>query len=166
MKPKNNEKILKGIIVFKCVNAFFQLIAGFYVLSLMGKDISLIFLQLIDGLSETFQTLLINSMVPFLEKINDKGVLTTGIVLFLSGICSIIEGIGLHLRRRWAEWLTVIATGIFIPFELFYLLTSPSVGMLVTLLINSFIVLFLARHKEMFKTKAQVKFQKHPENYT
>src|SRR5690348_16737638 len=27
------------------------------------------------------------------------------------------EGVGLALRRRWAEYLTVIATGILIPYE-------------------------------------------------
>ena len=27
------------------------------------------------------------------------------------------EGVGLALRRRWAEYLTVLATGLFIPFE-------------------------------------------------
>jgi uncharacterized membrane protein (DUF2068 family) len=31
------------------------------------------------------------------------------------------EGIGLWLRKRWAEWLTVIATASLIPFELWQL---------------------------------------------
>ena len=32
------------------------------------------------------------------------------------------EGIGLWLRKTWAEWLTVIATASLIPFELWQLL--------------------------------------------
>lgn len=29
------------------------------------------------------------------------------------------EGIGLAMRRRWAEYLTVIATGVLIPYEVY-----------------------------------------------
>ena len=35
------------------------------------------------------------------------------------------EGTGLWLRRAWAEWLTVLATGSLIPFELWELITRP-----------------------------------------
>ena len=33
----------------------------------------------------------------------------------------IVEGVGLILRKRWAEWLTASATTIFIPMEIFEL---------------------------------------------
>jgi uncharacterized membrane protein (DUF2068 family) len=58
------------------------------------------------------------------------------------------EGIGLWLRRAWAEWLTVIATGSLIPFELWELITRPperrlAIGL--TLALNVLIVWYLAR---------------------
>ncbi|MFI4866430.1 MAG: DUF2127 domain-containing protein [Steroidobacterales bacterium] len=58
------------------------------------------------------------------------------------------EGIGLWLRRAWAEWLTVIATSSLIPFELWELIMRPpgrrlAIG--VTLLLNLVIVWYLAR---------------------
>jgi uncharacterized membrane protein (DUF2068 family) len=58
------------------------------------------------------------------------------------------EGIGLWLRRAWAEWLTVIATSSLIPFELWELVTRPpgrrlAIG--VTLVLNLMIVWYLAR---------------------
>ena len=56
----------------------------------------------------------------------------------------LIEGLGLWFDRPWAEWFTVIMTGLFIPFEMFHLLTHPSFGIAVTLLINLTIVLYLA----------------------
>jgi uncharacterized membrane protein (DUF2068 family) len=58
------------------------------------------------------------------------------------------EGIGLWLRRAWAEWLTVIATGSLIPFELWELITRPPERRLaigVTLALNLLIVWYLAR---------------------
>jgi uncharacterized membrane protein (DUF2068 family) len=58
------------------------------------------------------------------------------------------EGIGLWLRRAWAEWLTVIATSSLIPFELWELIMRPpgrrlAIGL--TLLLNLVIVWYLAR---------------------
>ena len=58
------------------------------------------------------------------------------------------EGTGLWLRRAWAEWLTVIATGSLIPFELWELITRPPgrrLPIAVTFLLNVVIVWYLAR---------------------
>src|ERR1700676_586715 len=58
------------------------------------------------------------------------------------------EGIGLWLRRAWAEWLTVIATSSLIPFELWELITrAPGRRLAIgaTLALNLVIVWYLAR---------------------
>ena len=58
------------------------------------------------------------------------------------------EGTGLWFRRAWAEWLTVIATGSLIPFELWELITRPPgrrLPIAVTFLLNVVIVWYLAR---------------------
>jgi uncharacterized membrane protein (DUF2068 family) len=55
-----------------------------------------------------------------------------------------VEGIGLILRKRWAEWLTVIVTGSFIPFEIYELVRHGGVGKVVALALNVAIVAYLA----------------------
>ena len=58
------------------------------------------------------------------------------------------KGIGLWMRRAWAEWLTVIATGSLIPFELWELITRPPGRRLAigaTLVLNVVIVWYLTR---------------------
>ena len=37
----------------------------------------------------------------------------------------LVEGIGLWMRKTWAEWLTVIFTASLIPFELWELIKRP-----------------------------------------
>jgi uncharacterized membrane protein (DUF2068 family) len=54
-----------------------------------------------------------------------------------------VEGIGLWMRRRWAEWLTTIITASLIPLELWELLNRPTVGKLVVTLVNVAIVWYL-----------------------
>lgn len=58
----------------------------------------------------------------------------------------LVQGIGLLRQKRWAEWLTVVLTGSFIPLELWELskgVSLPKVGLLVA---NVTIVWYLARH--------------------
>src|SRR5690348_6671854 len=56
-----------------------------------------------------------------------------------------VEAYGLWRARRWGEWLTVVAGGIYIPFELYELwrrVTWPKLGLLA---VNIAIVVYLAR---------------------
>src|SRR6185436_15664060 len=55
------------------------------------------------------------------------------------------EGIGLWFERRWAEYLTIIATSSFIPLELYELSKRVSDVRLVVLGINLAIVWYLIR---------------------
>ncbi|HET6433300.1 DUF2127 domain-containing protein [Dyella sp.] len=56
-----------------------------------------------------------------------------------------IEGIGLWMRRHWAEWFTVIATGSLIPVELYEVVQHASALKFAVLLANVAIVIYLAR---------------------
>ena len=54
-----------------------------------------------------------------------------------------VEGIGLWMRRRWAEWLTTIITASLIPLELWELLHRPTLGKGVVTVVNAAIVWYL-----------------------
>jgi len=60
------------------------------------------------------------------------------------------EGVGLAMRRRWAEYLTVIATGILIPFELYEVVTHPTLFKVGALALNLAVVGYLAYRKRLF----------------
>ena len=42
------------------------------------------------------------------------------------GLLEVVEGVGRWLRKRWAEWLTVIATSLLVPFEIYELIQKLS----------------------------------------
>ena len=54
------------------------------------------------------------------------------------------EGIGLWMRQRWAEWLTVIVTSSLIPLEIFETIHRPGIGKVLVLAGNVAIVWYLA----------------------
>jgi uncharacterized membrane protein (DUF2068 family) len=55
----------------------------------------------------------------------------------------LIEGTGLLLRRRWAEYLTVVATGSLLPVELYEIARKPTAVRVGVLLVNLGILVYL-----------------------
>ena len=60
------------------------------------------------------------------------------------------EGVGLAMRRRWAEYLTVIATGTLIPYEAYQVVRHPTLFKVGALLLNLAVVGCLAYRKRLF----------------
>jgi uncharacterized membrane protein (DUF2068 family) len=66
-----------------------------------------------------------------------------GVGTFLYALMYLVEGTGLLLRKRWAEYVTVIATGLFIPLELYEVFRSATLIRLAILAINLAILVYL-----------------------
>jgi uncharacterized membrane protein (DUF2068 family) len=64
-------------------------------------------------------------------------------VAFLYATLFIVEGVGLWMARRWAEYLTIIATSSFVPFEVYELFRHVTWPRTVTLVINLLVVAYL-----------------------
>lgn len=63
----------------------------------------------------------------------------------------ITEGTGLWLEKKWAEYLTLVATASFLPFEIYEAVKKVTVLRVSVLVINAAIVIYLAwnlRHPE------------------
>jgi uncharacterized membrane protein (DUF2068 family) len=68
-----------------------------------------------------------------------------GILALAYAALFLVEGIGLWLRKYWAEWLTVFATGSLVPYEAYELLHRFGWVKLAILAINVGIVVYLVR---------------------
>src|ERR1700691_1538974 len=64
-----------------------------------------------------------------------------------------IEGIGLWMQKRWAEWMTTIITASLIPLEVWELYDKPNFGKAAVLVANTAIVAYLVWHVR--RTRAQ-----------
>jgi uncharacterized membrane protein (DUF2068 family) len=60
------------------------------------------------------------------------------------------EGVGLYLRKPWARWFTVIATGSLVPIEIYEILRELDPVRVLILIANIAIVVYLARTRELF----------------
>jgi uncharacterized membrane protein (DUF2068 family) len=60
------------------------------------------------------------------------------------------EMVGLWFNKRWAEYLTLVATALLVPFEIYELSLSVSVFKVITLIITLAIVVYLLLAKRLF----------------
>jgi uncharacterized membrane protein (DUF2068 family) len=70
--------------------------------------------------------------------------LTAALAAAAAGLM-LTEAIGLHYRRRWAAWLTVVATLALVPLELFELARRPRPWTAAALLLNLLVAAYLYR---------------------
>ena len=85
-----------------------------------------------------------------------RTVLVIGIGALLFGALELTEAVGLARRRRWAEYLTVIAGCIGIPLEVEEVLRRQTPVRVSILLINVAIVIYLAWQKHLFGLRGGV----------
>ncbi|MBJ7608682.1 MAG: DUF2127 domain-containing protein [Candidatus Dormibacteraeota bacterium] len=69
------------------------------------------------------------------------------------GVLELTEAVGLLMRRRWAEYLVLLATVAFLPLELDELIRHLSVLKVLTVTINLAIVWYLVQRKQLFLTR-------------
>jgi uncharacterized membrane protein (DUF2068 family) len=77
--------------------------------------------------------------------------IAVGAILY--GLLEVTEAVGLMLRRRWAEYLVLLATVAFLPLEIDEVLRKPSALKALTLLINIAIAVYLVWRKQLFVSR-------------
>ena len=61
-----------------------------------------------------------------------------------------VEAVGLWLGRRWAEYLTFVATIVFVPYEIYELAKSVTALKVVALVLNLAVAVYLLLAKRLF----------------
>ena len=91
---------------------------------------------------------LVDTVLRYAIRLSHESVLAIGALLY-AGL-ETTEGVGLLMRRRWAEYLTVLATGVLIPWELVEVVRRPTPFRIGALLLNVAVVVYLAYRKRLF----------------
>jgi uncharacterized membrane protein (DUF2068 family) len=142
--PARSRRVIRVIAAERFVRGVLLVVAGAYLVTHLGSDLG----RLADRVMRAVE---LDPHRPFLRKIIAKlhglhagAVLVTGIGAILYGVLEGVEGAGLWLDKLWAEYLTVIATSLLVPFELYELARKPSVFKAGGILVNLVIVAYLA----------------------
>jgi uncharacterized membrane protein (DUF2068 family) len=76
--------------------------------------------------------------------LDDRKLRELSIGTFFYSAILLTEGTGLLMRKRWAEYFTIIATSSFLPLEIYELTRRISAPRIIVLLLNVAVVVFLA----------------------
>jgi uncharacterized membrane protein (DUF2068 family) len=117
--------------------------AGTYLLFHLNTDFGRLADRVIRAIELDPRRPFFHRIVTYLHHLRASQLRAAAIAALGYGALELVEGTGLWLEQVWAEYLTVIATSLLIPFELYELVHWPSVWKAAGVAVNVAIVAFL-----------------------
>jgi uncharacterized membrane protein (DUF2068 family) len=136
-------RVLRLIAAFKLFKAVVLFAVGIGAIRLLHKDVALEVERWADLFRVDPHNHYINRLLERISLLNDRKLKELSVGTFFYSALLFTEGIGLLLGKRWAEFFTIIATGSFIPLEVFELTKRVTAAKLVVLLLNVLVVVYL-----------------------
>jgi uncharacterized membrane protein (DUF2068 family) len=128
--------LLVAIGVFKLVKAVFLLALAAGLLSRLRED-------LLRALDLWVRPLHVRRAIERVESASHKQLVDLGLASLAYAAAFATEGVGLVLRKTWAEYLTVIITTSFVPLEVYELIEHRSPVKVAVVIVNVAIVAYL-----------------------
>jgi len=138
-------KGLRVIAVFKLLKGLLLVAVGIGAINLLHKDVGDLALQWITAIRVDPDNKLIHGLIMKLGLMDDRKLEELSIGSFFYAALLLTEGVGLWLKKRWAEYFTIITTCSLIPLEIYEIARKVTVTRIVVLLVNVAIVWYLFR---------------------
>lgn len=134
---------LQVIGVYKLGKALILVAAGMVALRLSPADVAGGLVRLADRLRLDPDNRVLQAALARLSGVTERRLDAIGAGVVAYGLLYIAEGVGLLLRRRWAEYLVVVTTGFLVPYEAFEVVRGAGPLRIAVLLANLGIVAYL-----------------------
>ena len=118
--------------------------AGIGALSLLHEDVAAEITHWIEVFRVDPENHFVHALIRKLWAVDDKKLVEISAGTFFYAALVLTEGIGLALRRKWAEYFTIFATASLIPLELYELAQKFSFMKIVVIAVNIAVVIYLA----------------------
>ena len=136
---------LVAIGIFKLLQGLLLVGFAFGFLRFLHRDVQEVVTTWLETMHFDLDAQNIADFLASLGGITDTQIRTLSGVAFLYSGIFFTEGVGLLLKKRWAEYLTVVATSLFIPIELYEVIRHFGPVKFAVLVLNVAIVWFLIR---------------------
>jgi uncharacterized membrane protein (DUF2068 family) len=131
------------IAVFKLFKALTLLAVGIGALNLMHKDVAAELQRWIELLRVDPHNHYIHWVLEKLSILDARRLKELSVGTFFYSALYFTEGVGLALRKRWAEYFTIVSTSLFIPLEIYELAKRVTLAKGIVMLVNAGIVAYL-----------------------
>jgi len=140
--PKRSITLL-SIALFKLIKGILLLIVGFGAVRLLHRDVAVTVSHWVDILRVDPDNRYIHRLLTHVLAVTPAQLRAASAGTFFYAGLLLTEGIGLLLRKGWAEYFTVITTAALIPLEIYELIHHLTNAKIVILAINVAIVVYL-----------------------
>ena len=146
-KADSYREWLVVIGIFKLIKALALVVVGISVLKLVHHDVveavsRWVGLVHVDPDNKYFQ-----KVVTKLWSVDDRKLKEVGAGTFFYAGLFLAEGLGLVLRKTWAEYFTIIVTSSFLPVEVYLMAKHFTAVRVLATLVNIVIVWYLVAHR-------------------
>jgi uncharacterized membrane protein (DUF2068 family) len=140
---KSSSFVLVLIGIFKLFKALLLIAVGIGAIKFLHKDVVRTVVHWTDVLRVDPDNRFVHGILVRIFRITPKQLKELSVGTFLYAGLFATEGVGLLLRKRWAEYFTIVTTSGLIPLEIFDLARHFTVTKLVVAFVNALIVWYL-----------------------
>ena len=135
--------VIRAIAVFRLLKALLLIGAGVGAFRMVDPQAAHALQHLLETIASNRFPNFVDNVIGRLTGLSPKRLEAVGVGAFAYAALFTVEGIGLWMGRRWAEYLTVIATTSLIPFEVYEIMKGATALKLGLLALNIAIVVYL-----------------------
>ena len=131
------------VAAYKLIKGIGLLALAIGALRLLHKDVAAEIAQWLDALRVDPHNHYIQMLLEKLGMVDDKKLKALSIGTFFYSALFLTEGTGLALRKRWAEYLTIVSTASLLPLEVYEIVKRADAARIVVLVASTAIVVYL-----------------------
>ncbi|HEY4008791.1 MAG TPA: DUF2127 domain-containing protein [Acidobacteriaceae bacterium] len=129
--------------LFKLSKAALSVALGVGALKLLHRDIASVVLRVTDVLRIDPENRLVGLLLNKAVRLDPTELRRFSLITFTYAALCLVEGTGLMLEKRWAEYFTVTLTALALPWECFELHKEFTIPRIVLLLVNLAVFAYL-----------------------
>jgi len=133
------------IAAFKLGQALLFASIGVGALKLLHKDVGDVLERVAYHMRFNPESRIVNLLLEKASLIDDRLLRRIGEVVFIYAGLDLVEGIGLYLEKTWAEYLTLLITASFLPWEVFEIIRRLTLVRFSLLTVNVLVFLYLLK---------------------
>ena len=143
MSGHTHQRGLRAVAIFEAFKGAIVLIAGFGLLSFIGRDAEQIAEQIVHRMHLNPAHHYPQIFLEAAAKVNNTHLVLLAIMAMLYTTIRFVEAYGLWHERRWAEWLAALGGAIYVPIEIYEVLHRVTWVRVTVLTLNVAVVAYM-----------------------
>jgi len=151
--PEPRFGVLRTIALYKIVKVVLLLAVAYGELRLRDASLAAKLLSWAQARPYGLEHRIVTQLLEWFSGLSVPRINALRIVTLAYAAVFAVEGVGLWMQKRWAEWLTTIITASLIPLEAWELIFRPTIGKALILITNIAVVAYLVWHVRRTRKK-------------